>query len=129
MRRISSRDSPTTTDRASTIFVTTETRTRSCSSHTPRAARRKARTASSNRSAVRVWHQAGHPNDGGNGDSEDESISTDGNEISFDSLATDLVSGFTDGNLATERDVFKYSVAQNTSTLVTHAVGLPTTSG
>jgi hypothetical protein len=74
-----------------------------------------------------VSHVAGSPTAAGNGDSSEPVISKDGNFIAYASGATNLVAGQTDTN--NDTDVFLYNRTTDTTTLVSHAAGSPTTSG
>ena len=58
----------------------------------------------------------------------DPRMSGNGNRITYRSLATDLVTGFVDGNGSSE-DVYAYTLATNTNALVTHIPGSPVTGG
>ncbi len=52
-----------------------------------------------------------------------------GNLVAFQSLSTDLVAGFTDGNLASEADIYVRNVANNTTELISHQTGNIATTG
>ena len=54
-------------------------------------------------------------------------VSDDGGRVAFTSYATDMVNGLTDNNLG--EDVYVFARASGTVTLVSHAAGLPTTTG
>ncbi|MGK0434410.1 MAG: PKD repeat protein, partial [Planctomycetota bacterium] len=47
----------------------------------------------------------------------------DGNLIAFQSLATDLVSPFTDGNAANEADIYLRNIVTNSTELISHQAG------
>ena len=53
----------------------------------------------------------------------------DADLIAFESLATDLVAGFTDGNGTSGNDVYLRNTTSNATTLVSHAVGNVATGG
>ncbi len=67
------------------------------------------------------------PSQAGNGASAKPSVSADGRFVAFVSLATDLVAGQSDGNLA--GDVFLFDRVAGTVTLVSHAFGTPSAAG
>ena len=73
-----------------------------------------------------VSHAVGAAGTAANAGSFGPSISGDGAFVAFESLATDLVGG-TDANATF--DVFLFSRATGTVTLVSHAAGLPGTAG
>ncbi|MFL5328421.1 MAG: TolB family protein [Gemmataceae bacterium] len=75
-----------------------------------------------------VSHSKGNPLSGGNAMSNFPTISNDGNYVGFLSAATDLVTGFVDGNVAGSYDVFLYDRITDQSTLVSHQVGSMTVS-
>ncbi len=64
---------------------------------------------------------------GANDASTDPAISPDGKHVAFVSEATDLFTGFVDGNTAAESDVFLRDVAAKTTRLVSAKVGTPNT--
>ncbi|MBX7219978.1 MAG: hypothetical protein K1Y36_08525 [Blastocatellia bacterium] len=64
----------------------------------------------------------------GNGVSSLPVLSTDGTKVAFHSTATDLVTGFTDGNGA-GTDVFLRDLTAGTTTLISRTATLATTSG
>lgn len=67
-----------------------------------------------------VSHAAGSPlTSATGGSSGNPRVSADGRYVVYDTFATDLVAGVTDTN--SERDVYLYSVADGTTTLVSHA--------
>jgi len=75
-----------------------------------------------------VSHRAGSATTTGNGwGASDPSISADGAWVAFDSDATNLIGGQTDGNDST--DVFLFERATGNITLVSHAPGAATTAG
>ncbi len=55
---------------------------------------------------------------GGNNGSQHPVISADGTHVAFSSLATNLVAGFTDGNIPAAADVFLRDLGAGTTTLV-----------
>lgn len=75
-----------------------------------------------------VSRAANHETVGGNADSIEPVVSADGRFVLFQSAATDLLPGFTDGNGAGD-DVFLYDRATAALTLVSRAAGSPSTSG
>jgi len=79
---------------------------------------------------VLVSHAAGAAATAGNDISSRYSsavISADGSRIAYESSATDLVAGESDGNFST--DVFLYDRAAGTNTLVSHSLASATTAG
>src|SRR5262249_61587994 len=68
-----------------------------------------------------VSHSAAGMAVAGNHRSADPSISADGRFVAFDSEATDLILGSTDGNGRTGRDIFVYDRLSGGLTLVSHA--------
>lgn len=66
---------------------------------------------------------------GGDGDSDRPSISADGTLIAFDSLATDLVAGFTPGNGPAAPDVFVRDVGGASTKLLSRTVAAATQGG
>ncbi|WP_341252119.1 cell wall-binding repeat-containing protein [Euzebya pacifica] len=67
-----------------------------------------------------VSHAAGSPlTSAAGGSSGNPRVSADGRYVVYDTFATNLVAGVTDTN--NERDVYLYSVANGTTTLVSHA--------
>jgi fibronectin type 3 domain-containing protein len=72
-----------------------------------------------------ISHMAGAATTGGNGQSVGAVISADGSTIAFVSNATDLVAG--QSQSAGSNQIFLYSVATGTTTLVTHAFNSTTT--
>ena len=62
-----------------------------------------------------------------NGKSSSPQINADGSFVAYTSDSTDLVTGQSEGN--TGEDVFLYSRGAGTNTLVSHAEGLPATTG
>ena len=75
-----------------------------------------------------VSHKNGTINTTGNGVCIPEAISGDGNIIAFNSVATDLVPGFMDGNGANSSDLFVFNRTSGTTTLVSHVPGFSSTS-
>src|SRR5262249_45946330 len=59
---------------------------------------------------------------GGNGASSGATLSRDGRLVAFQSLATDLVAGFTDNNGSALTDVFLRDTVAGTTALVSHKV-------
>lgn len=74
-----------------------------------------------------VSHAAGSTATAANGKSYSAVLSDDAAFVAFTSEATNLVSGQSDSN--GDSDVFLYDRASGTTTLVSHAAGLPTTTG
>ena len=74
-----------------------------------------------------VSHAPGAPTTAASGYSFHPMVSSDGSSIVFTSAATNLVAGQADANA--ERDVFLHDRASGTNVLVSHATGLPTTTG
>ena len=70
------------------------------------------------------------PSSAANGVSQDARISGDGTQVSFSSSARDLVPGFTSGEpLRWNLNVYLYSIASNSSRLVSHAASSPQVGG
>jgi WD40-like Beta Propeller Repeat len=77
-------------------------------------------------SVTLVSHSAGLTTQGGMGDSFSPNISADGNIISFESVASDLVAGVSSGfNLK----IYEYNSATAIVVLVSHAPGAPLSPG
>src|SRR4051794_10141032 len=74
---------------------------------------------------VVVSHAAGGTTTSANAASFDPVVSSDGRFVVFQSDATNLITGGTDANAAT--DVFLYSVGSGAITLISHAAGALTT--
>ena len=74
---------------------------------------------------VLASHQPGSTNQGGNGTSNNQVVSRDGSYVFFASRATNLLTGESDANNAT--DIYGYNVATGTVFLVSHASGSATT--
>ena len=72
-------------------------------------------------------HVSGSPVTPGNDWSFARAISRDGASVAFSSWSTDLLP-ITDAN-GSKEDAFAYDTATGTVTLVSHALGLPTTTG
>src|SRR4051794_21544968 len=64
-----------------------------------------------------------------NGDSVRPSISDDGRYVAFDSTATNLVTGFTDGNSSGGRDVYLRDIQSSTTSLLSRPPGSAPTGG
>ncbi len=74
---------------------------------------------------ILVSHAAGQAAKSANAASTPVALSADGNVVLFESSATDLVAGGSDGNLAV--DVYVYDRTTAALSLVSHAVGSPVT--
>ena len=70
-----------------------------------------------------VSHAAGLPGTAANSQSTTQGISADGRYVSFESTATNVAPGVTDGNTA--YDSFLYDATTGDATLVSHAQGQP----
>jgi hypothetical protein len=68
-----------------------------------------------------VSHAAGSATAGGNGGVGDVVMSADGRFVAYSSTATNLVSGFTDGN-GTGRDIFLFDGQTGATVLVSHSI-------
>ncbi len=75
-----------------------------------------------------VTHDAGSAVAGGDGYIFQAEISRSGSAIIFSSSSENLIGGFINNN-GSDSDVFRYDVATGTLALVSHAFGLPTTTG
>lgn len=71
-----------------------------------------------------VSHAAGMPSVAADRGSSSPVLSADGRWVAYSSFATNIVAGANDTN--NERDIFLYSVAEGTTTLVSHAAGTST---
>ncbi|MBX7103983.1 MAG: hypothetical protein K1X57_07870 [Gemmataceae bacterium] len=76
---------------------------------------------------VLVSHSAASLVTGGNGGSNDPSISRDGSVVVFQSAATNLVAGQSDTNA--DNDIFVYDCITGSVTLVSHAAGTANSAG
>lgn len=75
---------------------------------------------------VLLSHQDGSTTAGANGSSDIPTISRDGRFITYTSVATNLIAGFTNGN-GTGYDLYLHDRVTGTTTLVTHPAATPTT--
>jgi hypothetical protein len=73
-----------------------------------------------------ISHAAGAPTTAANQPTTSGSISADGQVVVFSSPATDLVSGFVDGN-GSSSDLYAYETSTGITTLISHAAGSMTT--
>jgi hypothetical protein len=70
-----------------------------------------------------VSHSSASSMVGGNGDSTFPQVSGNGQVICFSSLATNLMTGFVDGNSSSGGDLFLYNRASGQTALVSHKAG------
>jgi len=75
-----------------------------------------------------VSHTPPGPSAAGNASASSPRLSGDGRYVVFFSAATDLIPGFVDGNGPNDPDVYLYDRVTDTTTLVSHKAGSPTTS-
>lgn len=78
---------------------------------------------------VLASHAFGVPLQGGNGASSRVAISRGATRVAFESLASNLVAGFVDGNGSGAADVFAFEGVSGLLTLISHADGNPVRSG
>ncbi|MFN8036599.1 MAG: hypothetical protein U0V73_11745 [Acidimicrobiia bacterium] len=75
-----------------------------------------------------VSHSTASLVDGGNAGSYEGRLGTDGRYVAFSSMATDLVTGFVNGNAA-GNDIFVFDRASGATSLVSHVPGSATAGG
>lgn len=76
-----------------------------------------------------ISHAAGSLTATGNGSTLSAQLSPNTRYVTFDSFATDLVPGFTDGNGAGKNDVFRFDRTTGATVLVSHSVVSPLQGG